>query len=70
MEFEVLLNSPALSPPYEIDTFPLISCTLTMKAIGIALEYYRFSKLCVIRSSVFDYAPHVEKKKLILVLSN
>ena len=39
MEFEVLQNSPALSLPYEIYTFPLISCTLSVKPIGVALEY-------------------------------
>ena len=44
MEFEVLLNSPALSPPYEIYTFPLISCKLSVKPFIIALEYYSFSK--------------------------
>ena len=38
MEFEMLLNSLAVSPPYEIYTFPLISCTLLVKPIGIALE--------------------------------
>lgn len=61
-EFEVLLNSPALSVPYEIYTFPLISCTLSVEPIGIAVECYIYSKRCVFRCSVFYFAPHIEKK--------